>query len=99
MVHGHQHLLGVQPKLHGNGFEHVNGGPIHIGLAGFTQAAVAHRQAIALEEAGERRWTAVHSRGLYHLGGEQVAPGPWEGSPHEAPSWRPAAASLWAGTR
>jgi hypothetical protein len=36
MVHRHQNLLCVQPELHGNGFQHVNGGPIYIGLAGFS---------------------------------------------------------------
>ena len=50
MVHRHQDLLGVQPELHGNGFQHVNGGAIDIGLAGFPQAPVAHRQAMACQE-------------------------------------------------
>ena len=75
MIHGHQDLLGIEPELHGNGFQHVNRGAIDIGLAGFAQAPVAYRQAMAGQEGGERGWTAIHGGGLDDLRDEQVAPG------------------------
>ena len=75
MIHRHQDLLGVEPELHGNGFQHVNRSAIDIGLTGFPQAPVAHRQAMAGQEGGERCWTAIHGGGLDDLRDEQVAPG------------------------
>jgi hypothetical protein len=67
MVHRHQNLLGVQPKLHRDLFQGVNGRAVDIRLAGCAQTTVAHRLPMALQQAGERCWSAVHGGRLHHL--------------------------------
>jgi hypothetical protein len=43
MVHRDHHLLGIQPELHGNFFQGIDRRAVHIRLAGFAQASIAHR--------------------------------------------------------
>jgi hypothetical protein len=60
VVYRQHHLLSLKAELHGDLLHGVNGGPVHIGLAGFAQAAITYGDAKALQEAFERRWSAVH---------------------------------------
>src|SRR5262245_2383234 len=94
MVDGHQNLLCVQPELHGDSLQGIYGGAIHVSLAGFAQASIAHRQAIAFHEAGECCWTTVHEGGLHNLRSPETASAAWRSGHHRAPSWLPPAVAL-----
>jgi hypothetical protein len=67
MIDRHHHLLSLKSKLARDLFHGVDGGSIHIRLAGLSQTPVAHWNAKALEEAFKRRRTAVHGRCLHDL--------------------------------
>lgn len=75
VIDGEHHLLGIQSQLLRHLFHRVDGGPIHVGLAGFAQTTVTHGDAEALAQAFERGRAAVHHRGLHHLGREKPALG------------------------
>ena len=73
VVHRHHHLLSLKAELHGDLFHGIDGGPVHIGLASLAEAAIAHGDAEALEEAFERRRPAIHGGGLDDLGHDEAA--------------------------
>src|SRR5215471_10175872 len=94
MVDRYQDLLGVQSKLYSDGFQSINRSAIDVSLAGFAQAAIAYRQAIAFQETGKRGRPTVHGGSLHHFRGEPAALEAWCGCCHGAPSWLSAAAVL-----
>jgi hypothetical protein len=44
------HLLCIQPDFDGDGLQDINRGSVYVGLAGFTEAAIVHRDAESLQE-------------------------------------------------
>jgi hypothetical protein len=60
MVYRQHDLLSLKAELHGDLLHRVNGGPVHIRLAGLAETAIAYGDAKAFKEALERRWAAVH---------------------------------------
>src|SRR5581483_9716121 len=69
----HHHLLGVEAKLLHHFFQDVDRRAVHIGLAGFTQAAVVNGDAIPFQQALEDGRTAVHGRSLDHFRDEKAS--------------------------
>src|SRR5262245_35995082 len=67
MVHRQHDLLGLQAELHGHVLQSVDLGAIYIGLTRLAQAPITQGRATAVDQTLERRWTAVHGRGLHHL--------------------------------
>ena len=82
VVNRHHDLLRREAELGSDLFHRINGSPVHIGLAGLTEAAVTNGDTEALEEAFERRRTAVHSRGLHNLRHKEAAAYPGGVSSH-----------------
>src|SRR3972149_10720761 len=62
MVDRHQDLLRFQPQLDRDLFESVDGRAVDVGLTGFAQAAVAHRNTEPFKETLECSRTASHGR-------------------------------------
>jgi hypothetical protein len=60
MVYRQHDLLSLEAELHGDLLHRVNGGPVHIRLAGLAETAIAYWDAKAFKEALERRRSAVH---------------------------------------
>ncbi len=73
MLRRHEDLLGHEPELLREVLQGVDGGAVDVGLAGLAQAPVAHADAEALEHALERRWPAIHRRGLHDLRREEAS--------------------------
>jgi hypothetical protein len=91
VIQRRHNLLSIQPELHGNGFDSVDRGAVHIGLAGFPQASIANRQAEACEQTGKCGRTAIHVGSLYHLGHQQAGFATALGSCHGLTSYPSAA--------
>jgi hypothetical protein len=60
MVYRQHDLLSLKAELYGDLLHRVNGCPVHVRLAGLAETAIAYRDAKALQEALERRWSAIH---------------------------------------
>src|SRR5690606_20778597 len=68
-----QHRLrGVEAEAGGDVLQRVDGGAVDVGLARFAEPAVAGRDAVAFEQARQRRRAAVHGGGLDDLGREEA---------------------------
>src|SRR3972149_766646 len=73
MVDRHQDLFRFQPQLDRDLLKSVDGRAVDVGLTGFAQAAVAHRNTEALKETLECSRTAIHGGGLDDLGNQETA--------------------------
>ena len=63
-------LLRFESKLHSDLLHRVDRGSVHIGLAGFAQSAIAHRNPESFEQALQSRWSAIRGGGLDHFGNQ-----------------------------
>src|SRR5579859_7921677 len=67
MIQRNDNLLGIESQLAADGFHGIDGGAVHAGLAGFSQAAVADMNAETFEQAFQRRRTAVEVGSLHYF--------------------------------
>ena len=73
MVNRRHDLFSVETKLNGEFFNRIDGGSIHVGLAGLTETTITDGDIEAFEEALQRGWPAVHCRCLYDFRRQETA--------------------------
>src|SRR5580658_7081212 len=73
IVRGNHDLLRLESKLHGDLLHRVDRGSIHIGLAGFTQSSIAHRNPESFEQALQSCRSAIRGGGLDNFGNQPAA--------------------------
>src|ERR1700728_1781909 len=73
IVRGNHDLLRLESKLHGDLLHRVDRGAVHIGLAGFPQSSIAHRNPESFEQALQRCRSAIRGGGLDNFGNQPAA--------------------------
>src|SRR5208282_1971765 len=80
IVRGNHDLLGLESKLHSDLLHRVYRGSVHIGLAGFTQSPIAHRNSESFEQALQGCRSAIRGGGLDNFGNQPAAVVEFHGS-------------------
>src|ERR1700733_3523877 len=73
IIRGNHDLLGFEPKLHSDFLHRVDRGPIHIGLASFTQSPIVHWNCKSFKQAFQRCRSAIRGGGLDNFGNQPAA--------------------------